>query len=1132
MSLQFIMGPSGAGKSHYLYQWVTKESLEHPEKKYIVLVPEQFTMQTQKDLVMASPRQGILNVEVLSFNRLAQRVFEETGESYRTVLNDVGKNFIIRKMAGKHSGELKIIGNNLKKVGYITELKSIISEFTQYDIQPKQIDDILQATPSESELYYKLKDIQVVYESFNQYLQDKYITNEEVLDVLASVAHRSKLLKDSVIVLDGFTGFTPVQNKLLSNFMKICEHIFVTVCIDSRENAFEYIHPYQLFALSKQMVTKLKKLADEQGVDVAPSICLYEEPAYRFHENEALAFLESNIFRYSSATFDKEQEEIQLYRANSMKEEVDFVAQKIHKLIREKECHYKDIAILTSGLDDYANHIQRVFEEYQIPIFMDHKRSILLNSCVEYVRSLLAMVEKQFSYDGVFRYLRTGMSGLLQEEVDILENYVLALGIRGYNKWNEAWVRRCNGVDQDALKEINTIREKFMDSVEDITQVLKSRSKTVREVTESLHQFFLQQELQKQVQMYRKNFETAGELALAKEYDQVYKVIIELLEQFVELLGDEKISLKEYCELLDAGLEEAKIGIIPPSLDQVVVGDVERSRMKDVKVVFFIGASDKYLPSVSAKNGFLSERDRQILSTCGKELAPNQKEKIYIQKFYLYLILTKPERKLYITYSTTTSDGKSARPSYLIAEINKLFPRMKVQKMEATWEEQELTDSKAISKIIEGLRNKQHELSAEWQELYVWYKKQEAWADRLENILEAAFYQKKEHALSKETAKELYGEVLEYSVSRLEKYSSCAYSHFLRYGLGLKEREEFQFEVLDFGNVFHEAMERFSRKVENSTWTWTSIPEEEIEKFVHESMEESVVNYGNSVLYSSFRTEYMILRIEKILKRCVWALKQQLEKGEFIPQGYEVKFRNVDGLKMANMDLGSLGKLRLRGSIDRVDVHKDDENVYVKVVDYKTGNKQLEWSRLYHGLQLQLFVYLNVAMELERQKNPDKKIVPAGVLYSVVEEPFVEKKEGVDTEDLILQAMCPDGFIQNDGPVLELYDKTGGRSKVAPFSRNKDGSPSKSDKLLTAEEFTLVSNYIEKQVRKIGEGILEGNAEISPYKIGQSDNCTYCEYKDICGIREKAFGYECREIKSMKKDETLQFMAEEVDAWE
>ena len=282
MSLQFVMGPSGSGKSHYLYQWVTKEALEHPEKKYIVLVPEQFTMQTQKDLVMASPHKGILNIEVLSFNRLAHCVLAETGENSRMILSDVGKNLVIRKVAGDNEEKLKVLGGNLRKMGYVNEMKSVISEFTQYDIGPEALDEILEGVKQYPNLYYKLRDIQVVYGAFQEYLRGKYITSDEVLDVLTMVASKSKLLKDSVLVLDGFTGFTPIQNKLLRELLCVCEKMMITVTMDQRENPFQFQHPYQLFALSKQMVTSLMKMAEEVKAEVDKPIYLYERPIYRF----------------------------------------------------------------------------------------------------------------------------------------------------------------------------------------------------------------------------------------------------------------------------------------------------------------------------------------------------------------------------------------------------------------------------------------------------------------------------------------------------------------------------------------------------------------------------------------------------------------------------------------------------------------------------------------------------------------------------------------------------------------------------------------------------------------------------------------------------------------------------------
>lgn len=1110
MSLQFIMGPSGSGKSHYLYQWVTKESLEHPDKKYIVLVPEQFTMQTQKDLVMANPYKGIMNVEVLSFNRLAQRVFEETGENRRTILNEVGKNFVIRKIANEQEGNLKVIGGNLRKIGYISEVKSVISEFTQYDIQPEMLDEIIEKAKDNLSLYYKLSDLRLIYQNFQAYLENKYITGEEVLNVLSLVAHKSKLLKDSVVVLDGFTGFTPVQNKLLGQLMCLCEDVAVSVTMDKRENPFVYLHAYQLFALSKHMVTSFIRLAEENQIQVKRPIYLYEEPVYRYQKNEPLAFMEHNLFRYSKEVYEKEQDAVQIWYAKRPKEEVDFVAQKVRELVRTKDYRYQDIAILTGGLDDYAQLIERIFEGYEIPFFMDHKRSILLNSFVEYLRSLLVMAEQDFSYDSVFRYLRTDFGELSQDEVDVLENYVLAFGIRGYKRWQEQWVRRAKGMSLEELQGINEIREKFVASVSGVMPSLKSRSKTVCEVTEALHSFFLEKELQKKVKEYQMQFEKEGELSLAKEYAQVYRIVIELFEQFVELLGDEKISLKEYCELLDAGLEEAKVGIIPPSLDQVVIGDVERSRIKDVKVVFLLGASDKYIPGTSGKKGILSEYDRQLFVNDGMTLAPNEKEKTYIQKFYLYLMLTKPEQQLYLTLSTSGNDGKTMLPSYLVSEMTKLFPKLKTQQISSRISTKELNAKKAVESLIEGLQKKENGLDLEWQELYTWYKKQAQWNGKIESLLDAAFYQKPANTLSQELAKELYGTVLDNSVTRLETYSACAYSHFLSYGLNVKERQQFEFKALDFGNLFHSAMKNFSEKLENSEWTWTTLPEHQEDLFIEESIEKSIVDYGESILYHSLRNEYMIVRLKRFLKRSVWAIRKQLEKGDFEPKGFEVRFGS-------GFDIGTLGQMRLTGSIDRVDICEEENQVYVKIVDYKSSPRDLEWSKICYGIQLQLLVYLNAALEMERRKNPGKQVIPSGVFYSAAIDPLISKSEASNIEEAILEKMKPSGFVLGDEKAVRHLDKT------MTVKASKD--------VLTEDEFSLVSDYIEYQVQRIGQEILEGKAEIAPHKIGKETGCEFCAYKEICGIDEKAFGLQYREITNMEKEEALEFMRKEVDEW-
>ena len=398
------------------------------------------------------------------------------------------------------------------------------------------------------------------------------------------------------------------------------------------------------------------------------------------------------------------------------------MAESIRKLVREKDYRYRDIAVIAADLNLYADALEKACELFEIPVFMDHKKSILLNSFVEYLRSLLAMAEQNFTYESVFRHLRTGLCGFTDEEIDRLENYCLALDIKGYKKWQQAWVRRTPSTGEKELEELNHLRVIFVEKVMGLIQVLKQKKKTVRDVTQAVYEYLVQEKLQQKITQLEKKFQDRGELALAKEYAQVYRIVMELFDKFVSLLGEEEIALKDYCELLDAGLEEAKVGVIPPSLDQVMIGDVERTRIKNIKALFFVGANDTLLPGNTGVGGLLSECDREQFQKKEISLSPGAKEKIYIQKFYLYLNLTKPTKFLFLSWAKASGEGKSLRPSYLIQELMRLFPDLKpVDEEEKSWQQCEMTRRTGILRLAEGLREKEQGLDAQWKELYTWF---------------------------------------------------------------------------------------------------------------------------------------------------------------------------------------------------------------------------------------------------------------------------------------------------------------------------------------------------------------------------------------------------------------------------
>lgn len=1103
MPLKFVFGPSGSGKSSYLYQHVIQESMKYPERNYIVLVPEQFTMQTQKDLVMMHERKGIMNIDVLSFARLAYRVFEETGGGGLPVLDDEGKNLILRKIAGDYESELKMLGGHMKKQGYISEVKSVISEFTQYDIGEDEIERVMESAGESSRLYYKLADIRLLYRGFTDYLREKYITKEELLDVLSREVEKSERLKNSTVVLDGFTGFTPVQDRLLGELMRHCREVIVTVTMDRRENPYVYEHPYQLFALSKQMVTSLLQIAKQNKIPVEESVELYDHVPWRFKEQEALAFLEKHLFRYGAGAYEKEQEQVKLHLAKNPREEAYAVAEQVRRMMREDGYRLRDIGVIVSDMDVYADRLKQAFIKYDIPFFMDHKRSILLNSFVEYIRSVLHMAEQSFSYESVFRFLRTNLAGFTYEEIDELENYVIGLGIKGYKHWQEKWTRKLKGMAQEDLDKMNHYRRQLVEKVDGLIYVLRQRRKTVADITRAIYEFMVQENLQVRLAEQEELFKAKGELALAREYAQIYRIVIELFDKFVELLGDEEVSLSEYCKLLDAGLEEARVGVIPPEVDQVVIGDMQRTRLKDIKALLFAGANDVYLPGALLRTGLLSELDREKFAREKLTLSAGGKEKAYVQKFYLYLNLTKPSEKLDIYYSKVSADGKSVRPSYLIQELQKLFPKLKVRDEERYLKEQELTENIGFDRMIREFVQKRHETDGAWCELYSWYKKNPKWQEKVERFLEAGYYRKPLDALTEEAAKRLYGEEFETSITRMERFAVCAFSHFLTYGLGLREREEYDFQAADLGNVCHRALERFSYKVERETGDWLKLTEEQRNQYVEESVEEAIADYGNSILYSSSRNAYLIVRMKRMLEKTVWALTKQLAAGDFKPSAYEMRFAN--------------------GKIDRVDTCEDGDCIYVKVIDYKTGSKSFDVTALYHGLQLQLMVYMDAALQLEQKKHPEKEILPAGVFYYRIQDPLIGRpKEGEERES-ILKELKPDGMISLEKEVLEHLDHCMvGESSVIPVKYNKNGSLSKSSKAASAQDFYLMMKYAVNKVEEIRQKILSGDVKVNPYRRGTETSCDYCSYRQICGFDTKMEGYRYREIDAMSVDKVIQ----------
>ena len=737
------------------------------------------------------------------------------------------------------------------------------------------------------------------------------------------------------------------------------------------------------------------------------------------------------------------------------------------------------------------------------------------------------------------------MADISREEIDELENYVIRTGARGYRTYSRLFTRKTEEMQQgsgqedteraeETMERLNRIRQQFADTVEILHMAPRAKA---GEYVDHLYDFLEQNQVQQKLLNYQQRFEQEGDLAKAREYAQIYRLVMDLLDQIYELLGEEEISLQEFADILEAGFGEITVGTIPQNVDRIVVGDMERTRLKQVKVLFFLGVNDGNIPKNASKGGIISDMDREFLIESGTEMAPSPRQQMYIQRLYLYLNMTKPSERLYLSYAKVNSDGKGIRPSYLIDTVRKLFPQLAVEYP------QNRSRLEQIEGRQEGARYLAEELreyadgtlrEEERQDFYLMYRAYEADPEGRDRLTAAAFRRYKESGLSRIVARALYGRQLENSVSRLETYAACACRHFLQYGLSLQEREEFGFEVSDMGNVYHAVLENFAGKLAESGRTWWDFDENFATQAIKEAVEGYAATYGETVLYSSARNEYAITRMSRILTRTVLTLQQHLKQGSFQPDDYELSFRFAENLDSIHVDLSEEEKMHLQGRIDRIDVSEDAEHVYVKVIDYKSGNKKFDLAALYYGLQLQLVVYMNAAMELESRKHPDKEIVPAALLYYHIDDPTIETPVELTQEQIneeILTKLRMNGVVNSDPAVVERLDRfLQDKSKVIPVEKKKDGSFSARSGILSREELQVVSAYVDTKIRQIGREILDGKIAANPYEKGNEEACTYCAYKKVCGFDGSIPGYEKRQLEDLDKQTLMQRMQETTEA--
>ncbi len=1141
MSLKFVIGCAGSGKTRRLYENLIDDSGREPDSRYIIIVPEQFTMQTQKEIVSLHPRHGTMNIDVVSFNRLAYRVFEEMAVEHLTVLDDMGKSMVLRKVASDQRRNLSLYAGHLNQMGFINQLKSMLSEFYQYGIRPDDLDKVREETKS-ALLRGKCGDLALIYRAFQKEIEDRFITAEEILDVLCRMLPQSRLIRESVIALDGYTGFTPVQYRLLELMMVCAKKVIVSVTVDPAANPYGRGKLQDLFHMGKEMIVRLTDLAGKNGVRRDEDLILRE----RFSNSPDIGFIESHLYRYGR-TADWEPHEVEVRQARTPSEEVAFVASQIHQLVRQEGMRYREIAVITGDLPGYGDEIANRFQTEGIPCFIDDKKNILENAVIEFIRAALEAVRRDFDYESVFRVLKTGLVTEDQEELDRLENYCLALGIRSFSQWNSVWEKTYRGGENLNMDRLNELRQQILEPFARFRQALRMEDRTVGSMTQAVLEYMEDCQIQEKLEEYRERFEASGQYSLAREYDQVYDRVVEMFERLTELLGEEKVSLKEYNEILDAGLGEIQVGVIPATVDRVVAGDITRTRLDRIRALFFVGVNEDVVPVNKDRQSLLTDMDREVFKRFQMELAPTSKEDSFIQRYYIYLVLTKPLDKLVLTCSLLDRSGKSRRPSTLIGELKRLFPLLQVKDVR----DEEVTVSSfnaGKEQLIEGLRTyalgrwdrffageTEHDAdekeAVQFLELYRRFSASPEYGELADRLIEAAFFSYDRAGLGKAAARALYGTVLQGSVTRLEQYAACEFAHFLSYGLELAERQEYQVRALDLGNLLHSAIDLCFRKAREKGIALTDMTDQERNELVRQSVEQVTAEYGNHLLQSSARNQYLADRIQRVTERTVWALTEQLKKGDFEPAGFEVSFSSADNLKAMKILLSEEEKLYLKGRIDRLDLCRDGDRIYVKIIDYKSGGTEFDLASVYYGLQLQLAVYMDAVMELTKRQNPGKEIVPAGIFYYHIKDPVIDREAGKTAEDIderILKELRMSGLVNSDLEIIGHMDnRIQEKSDVIPVTLKNGLVQEGRSSAASSRRFEILRQHVRGWLKKDGQGIAAGQIQIMPLKQGNRMACDYCPYHGVCGFDTRIPGYRFKSFPVVEKEQIWERMAGE-----
>ena len=1108
MGLRVIHGRAGTGKSEYCYNEISEKVKEN--SKILVITPEQFSFTAEKKLMDALSAEAVLNAEVVTFSRMAYRVINEIGGRTETNLSKCGKIMLIYSILNNCKKDLKFLGKTDENVDMV---ETAITEFKKHGIS---IEQLKKETENQEDIYLKnkLNDINIIYEKFQEQIAEKYIDETDLLTILAQNVDKVDEFKDNLIYIDEFSGFTSQEYDIIKKLLKIAKQVTVTICTDS---IHDVKNPDTDIFYSNQITTnKILQLAEESQIKVEE---VNLEKNYRFKTPE-LKHLEQNLYNLKSQIYSEEVKNISLFLAKNQYSEIEQVAKNIFKLVRDENYRYKDISIITKNIDTYANLARVIFEKYDIPIFIDENRDLNQNIIIQYLLSILEIFIKNWSYESIFNYLKTGLNDIEEDELFKLEKYCIKWGIKN-NKWKKEFTY--GNFDEKEKAEIERLEQIRKNIVDPLVKLKKEidENKTAKGISKAIYQFLVDQEIAKKIRQKQNELEEKGLIDLSHEYESSINIVINLLDEIVLVFKDDKITIDKFAQILRVGLKNSNLTKIPGTQDQVIMGDVDRSRSHKVKATFIIGLNDGIFPSINKDEGFLNDDDREILKSHGIELAKGTIDKLYEDNFNIYKTFTTAEQKLYLSYPSSDMQGKALRPSILVNRIKKIYPKLSEESDVIESKSEILNTKTTYEELINNISKlRENEIEKIWYYVYNYYKKDENWNNKLEQSLKGLNYSNLPEKIEQKNIDKLYGNKLSTSISKLEQYRRCPFSYFLQYGLKIKPQEELKVKSFDTGTFMHEVIDEVFEIIKEEKIKLEDITEDKISEIVDKIIDEELLQNKNYIFTSTARYRVLVIRLKKIIKKALKYIIQSLTSSEFNVLGTELEFDDKGKYKTIKLQLENGKNVEITGKIDRVDTAQNEDGKYLRIIDYKSSIKNIDLNEVYAGLQIQLLTYLDAVCK-------EEDLMPAGILYFSLMEQMINTDKNMELdqiEERIRKSFKMKGLILADIKVVKLHDKNleNGYSNLVPAYISKSGLSEGKSSCVSKEQFKDLQDYMYIVIKQISNEILSGNIDLKPFYKNKKTPCSYCDYKSICNFNNGACLNKYNFIDEKSKQEILE----------